>query len=130
MIEVSTLTGPLLDYWAGKANGENVGLEQFLTMPPQPCAVWLMGANGRPDFTKGEYSPSTNWAQGGPIMEREGISVEIVDKQPIRWMAVKPHETSNFQEDYYYGYGGTYLETAIRCFVASKFGPQVEELKL
>jgi hypothetical protein len=75
---------------------------------------------------------STDWAQGGPIIERERISVMLSFKgsyaegsnaKPSGWCARK----------YQYGvlneplsYGPTPLVAAMRCYVASKLGDEVE----
>ena len=60
---------------------------------------------------EGGYVPSTDWAQGGPIIEREGIAV-FGD-----WQATLGEETYN---------GPTPLIAAMRCYVASKLGDEVE----
>lgn len=64
-IKVSTLTGELLDYWVGVAD-EVIDL----TQDQSRCYY-------RPDKISriSIYSPSTEWSQGGKIIEREKISV-------------------------------------------------------
>ena len=67
-----------------------------------------------------EVSPSTNWSQGGPIIEREEISVNWASGQ---WQA----HTANDQDEYVQiEYGPTPLIAAMRCYVASKLGDEVE----
>jgi hypothetical protein len=62
---------------------------------------------------KGElYSPTTNPSQAWPIIERERISIESIDDNV--WC-------SNYSI-----YGKTSLEAAMRAFVASKFGDEIE----
>jgi hypothetical protein len=58
---------------------------------------------------------STDWAQGGPIIEREGLSIT---HQVGRWAAQT--------DDDLFAYGPTPLIAAMRCFVASKLGDEVE----
>lgn len=69
------------------------------------------------------WAPSTNWAQGGPIIEREGIDLKRITD--ALWDA---HMNNvNFYED-----GPTPLIAAMRCYVASKLGDDIqlpEELK-
>ena len=72
-----------------------------------------------------DYSPSTNWAHGGPIIEREGVSVERVTS--ALWDAYL------IREDKKYGGierieadGPTPLIAAMRCYVASRLGDEVE----
>jgi hypothetical protein len=66
------------------------------------------------DATKG-FNPPTNWAQGGPIIEREMISIEWTGED---WMAYIFHDEECF--------GPTPLIAAMRCYVASKLGDEVE----
>ncbi len=64
-----------------------------------------------------DYKPSTNWAQGGPIIEREGIDLKRITD--ALWDA---HMNNvNFYED-----GPTPLIAAMRCYVASKLGDDIE----
>lgn len=68
-------------------------------------------------FDDGEvYSPSTDWTQGGPIIEREGINLSSV--AGITWCADGPVSVGF--------YGPTPLIAAMRCYVASKLGNEVE----
>jgi hypothetical protein len=72
-------------------------------------------------FDDGEkYSPSTDWAQGGPIVERENLCIStdpifqytawIYDGLEMTWIQ----------------HGPTPLIAAMRCYVASKLGDEVE----
>jgi hypothetical protein len=64
---------------------------------------------------------STNWSQGGPIIEREGIDILF------RAERVLAYATTQIYCD-----GPTPLIAAMRCYVASKMGEDVdipEELK-
>ena len=68
----------------------------------------------------GIFNPSTNWAQGGPIIEREEISVNWANGQ---WEA----HTVNEQDEYdQIKYGPTPLIAAMRCYVAAKWNDEVE----
>ena len=64
------------------------------------------------------YTPSTNWLRGGPIIERESISIctQMTNKD---WMALSFHEDID-------GFGPTPLIAAMRCFVASRLGDEAE----
>ena len=69
---------------------------------------------------------STDWSQGGPIIEREGIAImHIADRQPSqKWEAGEEGETA--QEFWGLVCGPTPLIAAMRCYVASKLGDDVE----
>ena len=67
---------------------------------------------------KGTYSPSINWAQGGPIIERE---LDMLVKQDSgQWLASVPNPEVAWH------LGPAPLITAMRCYVASKLGDEVE----
>jgi len=78
---------------------------------------------------------STDWAQGGPIIEREKIWCGPVETEfcvlPDKgWEASIPDE-DGFQ-GWYFGFGPTPLVAAMRCYVALKLGDEIdipEELK-
>jgi hypothetical protein len=63
------------------------------------------------------FKPTLDWAQGGPIIEREGIC--LVLNQHRTWDAHK--DNVNFFET-----GTTPLIAAMRCYVASKLGDEVQ----
>lgn len=65
------------------------------------------------------FNPSTNWAQGRPIIERERLSVSPY--QDEGWICVHPTDRWHGNKS-----GPTYLIAALRCYVASKLGDEVE----
>lgn len=69
------------------------------------------------------YAPlfSTNWAQGGPIIEREGIALHR--GQDGVWWARIPPENFNPQ---ILASAPTPLIAAMRCYVASNLGDEVD----
>jgi len=71
---------------------------------------------------EGGYTPSTDWAAGGAIIEREGISVALERGEP--WAA---WSKAAFRDDAEaFGYGETPLIAAMRCYVTSKLGDEVD----
>jgi hypothetical protein len=83
---------------------------------------WAVGTTG--EYGCGFFS--TDWAIGGPIIERERIRLmhtEELGKNP--WSAI-------LAGAHYAEFGPTPLIAAMRCYVASKLGDEVdipEELK-
>jgi hypothetical protein len=62
------------------------------------------------------FAPSTDWAQGGPILERENIEL---GRTHTDWRAQRV--------DFPCGaYGPTPLIAAMRCYVASKLGADID----
>lgn len=111
--KVAELEGALLDAAVAE-----------LELPPG----WR-GRYGRPmeeelgDYgvTASRYSPSTDWAQGGPIIERERIMVgpetEYADGSWLWEACTWTGRTQN---------GPTPMIAAMRAYVASKFGDEVD----
>ena len=64
------------------------------------------------------YTPSTNWAQGGWIIEREEIAI-----WPDENGGCFASANEGAGKDYH---AETYLIAAMRCYVASKLGDEVE----
>ena len=72
-----------------------------------------------------EFNPSTDWAQGGPIIEQEKI--EIHKGNPLYFP--KGNEHGEFYEPLWLAgkqHGQTPLIAAMRCYVASKMGDEIE----
>ena len=67
-----------------------------------------------------EYSPSLLWVLGGPIMERERIALEPT--YTTEWVAF----VNVAGEPRYACSGSTPLLAAMRCYVATKFGGEID----
>lgn len=107
----SELTGAALDWAVAKCEGH------YLPPIDAYTDVWLS-----------QRRFSTDWAQGGPIIEREGIWTRTTDEgeddPDCKWRAELPYRAVEV--------GATPLIAAMRCYVASKLGDDVaipEELK-
>jgi len=86
---------------------------------------------GQPDEWMADHkrgyinSPSTDWAQGGPIIEREKVALDA--EMGDVWRAKMEYTNDDSlrpqwsEED-----GPTPLIAAMRCYVASKLGDEVD----
>lgn len=79
------------------------------------------------------YAPSRQWEDGGQLIERERITLIAPDERPdqlsdplIEWTAAKYAVDDSEDESEYEASGVTPLVAAMRCYVASKFGDEVE----
>ena len=106
-IKTSRLTGVLLD-WA-VAVCENLELDENKDPIWFDDKGWLV-----------RYSPSTDWSQGGPIIEQEDMKITRWDDYP-NWTARHPLDPNRFSLQ-----GDTPLIASMRCYVASKLGDEVE----
>ena len=66
------------------------------------------------------FSPSTDWSQGGPIIDRMKPTSFYYWKRTGKW-------TCAWGNGPRWGEGETALIAAMRCFVASKFGEEVDD---
>lgn len=80
------------------------------------CEELQQVTDSRPYFKA--YSPSTFWNHGGPIIERERIDVAYLGAGNT-WVAQDADSQQN-------ELGSTPLIAAMRCYVASKLGDEVE----
>jgi hypothetical protein len=114
--KTSELTGAALDWAVAKCEGPNSVAACYYDEDDLPMC--------RDEAQHMEWQPSTNWAQGGPIIERERIDVnsKINAGDDIdEWRAVKGIGAKTKAR-----YGPTPLIAAMRCYVASKLGDEVE----
>ncbi|HDR9497017.1 TPA: DUF2591 family protein [Burkholderia cepacia] len=116
-MKVSELTGIALDYFVCEAAG-------MLRMIP-----------GTMEEKLGGYSPSTNWRLGGPIIERmiesgefcvyEYNGIVTVSNHDPEGLPCKDPASENIAR--IEGQASTLLIAAMRAFVASKFGDEVDD---
>ena len=67
---------------------------------------------------------STDWAEGGPIIEREKLDLKYLPyDRPPYWGALKSNTAACARSGQI---GPTALIAAMRCFVASKLGDKVD----
>ena len=103
-IKTNELSGAALDWAVTKIEAER----KLFTIYPQYITPY-----------------STDWAQGGPIIERESISLACRPKDARGlWCAVLG--PNRFLSPDFEGYGPTPLIAAMRCYVASKLGDDID----
>lgn len=107
------LTGAALDWAVAKCEGKRLSGASL---------AYQVREHGTVTDGFCPYSPSTDWSQGGPIIERERITLQAGGWHDNVWRAC--HEGAHP----YAGrqYGPTALIAALRCYVASRFGDSVE----
>lgn len=115
-IKTSELTGIALDWLVAKCEGK---VEQGVYGTPE-----LLGSGLHLHYCdvllSHPYSPSTDWAEGGPIIESNEIELKSVEEG--LWQA------SNIFDDmeWHYFVGYSPLGAAMRCHVAYKLGNEVD----
>ncbi len=127
-MKASELIGSALDWAVAKCEGYECQFDYEVSGP------WLVPQEGYLHDEKplSTYNPSTNWAQGGPLIQRELllVSAEGSPANPI-WVSSLAHAK---EVTYITGAamrfctqrGPAPLIAAMRCYVASKLGDEVE----
>ena len=115
-IKTSELTGAALDWAVCRARHPEAGMSA--------THVWLDTGDGEDDFLIGKTS--TDWAQGGPIIEREKIRFDDLPDNGIRAFIRRPVGRREILLMDCWDEGITPLIAAMRCFVASKLGDEVD----
>ena len=119
-MKTSELTGAQLDWAVAKCEGVDVFIDTELYGCPRlldkRIEEWVIC----PDDCV--FDPSTDWSLGGPIIEREDIATRKYGDFPeTRWQA----------DDWQFRFvnpkasGPTPLIAAMRCYVASKMGDEI-----
>lgn len=119
-VSTAELTGTALDWAVVSAKGYS---KLALTISGEVKEFQRMHSDGYHNY-------STDWAQGGPIIEREKI--KVLPNMGGTWSAQIRHTESHplmshpVLAGWTNGSGGTPLIAAMRCYVASKLGNNVE----
>ena len=117
-MKVTELQGPALDWAVAKCEGIEL-------MGGRYNRLLVEGHMSRGQEMMAPYTPSNNWAQGGPIIEREGINLDNISyaKNPnwSAWTPAPDRESGEAQ-----AYGSTPLIAAMRCYIAHKLGDEIE----
>ena len=118
-MKVSELTGVALDWAVAQCANyiNNIRLDKF--------KQWQdLGRTQVKDDDYTYWHPSTDWEQGGPIIEREKIELKYLGyDNPPYWGALK-FSPSKYERKA--ATGPTPLMAAMRCYVASKLGDDIE----
>lgn len=112
-MKTAELEGAALDYWVARAEGLD---------KTESLEIQIAQRSNEPILVVGgdmAYSPSAKWIHGGPLVEREGICI-VRDNASSPWGAGIPDKS--------FADGPTPLIAAMRAFVASKFGDEVEDI--
>ena len=128
-MKVSELTGHALNWAVAMAEGDKVYRPRLGRPSDWDKEAYL--ADGSDDrwvvrvenarvahFVDWTYNPSGDWMQGGPIIEREKLDVFCSGNV---WDASTGDRHPNVIKS-----GTTPLVAAMRCYVASKLGDEVE----
>lgn len=111
-IRTSELSGTALDWAVAKCEGYETNINM---------KCWVYVKHEQYAFP---FQPSSTWAHGGPIIEREDISICSSHKGGSNeWFAtVDPYAKSDSMGEM----GPTPLIAAMRCYCSSNLGDEIE----
>jgi len=109
-VKTADLTGTALDWTVAKARG----FAEFVLDERRFSEM----------HDTGHYNYSTDWARGGPIIEAVGMTLMYCEGEYIA--GTNPECFDNQVFMYHEQYGPTPLIAAMRCYVASKLGDEIE----
>ena len=118
-MKTSELTGAALDWAVAKCEGYTCLHKTEGRMPHEPQLVMWPPRKAYGLVELWELGYSTDWSQGGPIIEREWIDLHCVND--ALWEAEINASAYHNRKN-----GPTPLIAAMRCYVASKLGDEVE----
>ena len=126
-MKVSELVGAELDFWVAKADGENVIIRngrpvfEFDFDPERHAQEHVFGKVMKQYVW---YQPSTDWPQGGPLIEKYKVQVDAPRDYKINdtdWRADIDGGDCN-----YFAIGESPLQAICRAVVRAKFGDEVD----
>lgn len=126
--KTAELEGALLDAAVALAEGK-----LFEVLPDEwgERAAYLALMVNLPEFRlpvvgdKVKFCPSSQWQFGGPLIERERIGISFEEPTGL-WHAELEHSAREDGQQRTFASGVTPLVAAMRAYVASKLGDQVE----
>lgn len=115
-IKTSELSGAALDWAVAKCEGiTEIGAPEGISFEEEFILM----------HDAGDFAYSTDWSEGGPIIERESIDIEKHSEG--YWEgSIYAYDNDGWGTCTYNYKGPTPLIAAMRCYVASKLGDTVE----
>lgn len=119
-MKTANLNNAQLDYWTERAEGTPANELEIREVPRTDnriCVRVMRQRDGILGVALEVRAPSTNWAQGGPLLERSINQLE--HGMTGNWYAKSVGRRS--------GYGDTVLQAVCRAVVHQAYGDNVED---
>jgi len=117
-IKTSELIGAQLDWAVAKA--EALNFEPYFYKHGQYWVIKVVRDGYNPERNVYWFSPSTDWSQGGPLIEKFRPVIVYHNGPDETPMAATREQSPNFMA------GDTVLIAAMRAIVAAKLGEEIE----
>lgn len=117
-VKTSKLTGIALDWAVAKAEGMEIDGPTVITgkfYRDDEGLEWVV-----------EWEPTNNWSQGGPIIEREQMEISFNSNSNDPFWTAYSRRPKTKNDHWPIECGPTLLIAAMRCYVASRLGDEVD----
>ena len=122
IMKTEDLEGSALDWAVAKAEKIRVVIPEIWKECKPPLLAKIAAAKAFP-YGPPSWEPSKDWSQGGPIIEAQKIDLEYFNHVED-WLAIHPRHYEG--PPYASAHGETALVAAMRCYVKSKLGEEVD----
>ena len=119
-INVSELSCIALDFAVAQCEGKTIKLDPmgFKSGPEAGYWIWEDDCRGEILQIGRNYSPSTSWTSGGPILEKKMIGLRQSQVDPSLWLSIVTGQATLT--------GPTQLVCCMRAYVASVLGMVID----
>lgn len=125
-IKVDELSGIKLDYYVAVAN--NLTDIKYSLLDNKLVSIEVRESSHHGYYN--QYNPTFNWRIAGKIIEDNNISTEVIWKENNEILYISK---INYGRPWHYEYSiatsSNMLEAAMRCFVKSKLGDEVDDIE-
>lgn len=125
LVKTNELSGIALDWAVAKCEGVKTEV-----INPHAIDRMFLGCYDNTDFAGNYdlivYNPSTDWAQGGAIIDKYSIEVVRGLDAYLAFANTYWYPNGTEHRNMFSSIGASYLEAAMRCYVASKLGEEVD----
>jgi hypothetical protein len=123
LVKTDKLDGTALDWAVAQCDGVTVGdaiqTDGYIHTAWDKVTKWENACE--------PYRPSSDWAQAGPIIQRERINIEFCnDLRDTNGLYIHAEMGTHSHHGYWRGDHEKPLVAAMRCYVKSKLGHEVD----
>lgn len=119
-VKISEATNRQLDWLVAEAEGLDVSVFE------KRVVIGLDCPDGEGSLLYDyEFQPTTNWSQGGTLMECKGIEPARLPGRQVGCSAFMNNDIDASEQPIFM-YGKTYLQASMRCVAVNHFGETAE----
>lgn len=126
-VSIGELSGARLDWAVARCEGYTLTTDGISQLVEKDRKLTILGPATCGQGIPCGYSPSSYWVQGGQIIERQRISLHFCrDLRDRNGLYIDAEMSTHSFHGYWRGNHDKPLVAAMRCYVASKFGEEID----